>query len=71
MGKAAEAEIFAPLPEYTTTEGGDFYGKSTLPQYFQKRNRPHHAGRGYTNLGSFHQSGRKGKHHPRKGKRIA
>ena len=70
MGKAAEAEIFAPLPEYTKKRG-DFYGKSTLPQYFQKRNRPHHAGRGYTNLGSSHQSGRKSKHHPREGKRIA
>ena len=68
MGKAAEAEIFAP---FAGIKRGDFYGKSTLPQYFQKRNRPHHAGRGYTNLGSSHQSGRKGKHHPREGKRIA
>ena len=36
MGKAAEAEIFAPLPEYTTTERGGFLWKKHLAAVFSK-----------------------------------
>lgn len=35
MGKAAEAEISAPLPEYTTTERGIFMEKAPCRSIFK------------------------------------
>ncbi len=70
MGEKRLRRKYSPLAGIHLKKG-IFMEKAPCRSIFQKRNRPHHAGIGYTNLGSSHQSGRKGKHHPREGKRIA